>query len=87
MDHSILVRRPELVLINKKKKFIILCHLAVLANHRVKMKEDEKIDKYADLTRELKKAMEQESDGDTNRRWSPWNNPYEPEKEIGRTGD
>ena len=33
------------------------------------MKENEKIDKYLDLARELKKNMEHESDGDSNCNW------------------
>ena len=36
------------------------CHLVdftVPANHRVKMKESKKIDKYLDLARELKKLL------------------------------
>ena len=40
--------------------------LAISADHRVKIKESEKSDKYLDLARELKKASEHESDGDTN---------------------
>ena len=43
------------MLINKKK---ITCHLVdfvVPADHRVKMKESEKIDKYLNLARELRK--------------------------------
>ena len=39
---------------------------AVSADHREKAKESKKKDKYPDLTRELKKTMEHESDGDTN---------------------
>ena len=39
------------------------------ADHRVKLKECEKRDKYLDLAKELKKNMEPESDGDTNRNW------------------
>ena len=33
-------------------------NFAVLADHRVKMKESEKIDKYLDLARELKKLLD-----------------------------
>ena len=40
--------------------------LAVPADHRVKLKENEKREKYPDFARELKKTMEHESDGDTN---------------------
>ena len=43
---------------------------AVSADHKVKLKETEKSDKYLDLARELKnkqkKAMEHESNSDTN---------------------
>ena len=44
--------------------------LAVPADHRIKLKESEKRDKYLDLARELKKkTMEHESGGDTNCNW------------------
>ena len=36
----------------------------VLVDHRVKMKESEKRDKYLDLAREQNKAMRHESDSD-----------------------
>ena len=39
--------------------------LAVLVDHRMKIKENEKRNKYLDLARELKKNMEHEGDGDT----------------------
>ena len=42
---------------------------AVPADHRVKLKEKEKKDKYLDLARELKKTVKHESDGDTNCNW------------------
>ena len=48
-------RRPDLVVINKKKKTCPLVDFAVLADHRVKLKEIEKKDKYLDLARKLKK--------------------------------
>ena len=41
----------------------------ILADHRVKLKESEKKDKYLDLARELKKTVEYESDGDTDCNW------------------
>ena len=40
---------------------------AVTADHKIKLKESEKKDKYLDLVRELKKTMEHESDDYTNR--------------------
>ena len=52
MDYKIQERRLDLELINKKK---ILMDFVVLATHRVKIKESEKIDKYWNLAKELKK--------------------------------
>ena len=44
------------MLINKKKKRTCkLVDFAVPADHRVKMKENEKVDKYLEVARELKK--------------------------------
>ena len=43
------------MLINKKKRTCQLVDFAVPADHRVKRKENEKMDKYLDLARELKK--------------------------------
>ena len=48
-DHLISSRRPYLIIINKIVDF------AVPADHRIKLKECEKKDKYLDLARELKK--------------------------------
>ena len=39
----------------KKKKICKIVDFAVLADHRIKLKESEKRDKYLDLARELKK--------------------------------
>ena len=54
-DHLISARRPDLIIIIKKKKICKIVDLAVLADHRIKLKECEKRDKYLDLARELKK--------------------------------
>ena len=55
--HLIPARRPDLIIINKKKKKRIckIVHFAVPADHRINLKESEKKDKYFDLARELKK--------------------------------
>ena len=45
---------------------------AVLVDHRIKLKECEKKDKYLDLARELKKTVEHEGDNYTNCDWSFW---------------
>ena len=55
-DHLIPARRPDLITINKKKnRTCKLVNFAVPADHRIKLKECEKKDKYLDLARELKK--------------------------------
>ena len=55
-DHLFSARQPDLIIINnnKKENFQIV-DFTVLADHRIKLKENEKIDKYLDLARELKK--------------------------------
>ena len=53
--HLILVRRPGLIIINKKKKICKTVDFTVPADHRIKLKEYEKRDKYLDFDRELKK--------------------------------
>ena len=54
-DHIISARRPDLIIINKKKRTCKIVDFAVPADHRLKLKECEKKDKYLDLSRELKK--------------------------------
>ena len=54
-DHLIRARRPSLIIINKKKRTCKIVDFAVPADHRIKLKECEKKDKYLDLVRELKR--------------------------------
>ena len=60
-DHLISTRKPDLIIIKKKRKkkkkkrICKIIDFAVLAGHRIKLKECEKKDKYLDLARELKK--------------------------------
>ena len=53
-DHLISARKPDLIIINKKKKICKTVDFAVPADHRIKLKECEKRDKYLSLARELK---------------------------------
>ena len=55
IDHLILARRPDLIIIIRKKRTCKIVDIAVPANNRVQLKESEKKDKYPDLTREQKK--------------------------------
>ena len=50
-DHLISARRPALIIINKKKKTCKIVDFAVPADHRIKLKECEKREKYLDLAR------------------------------------
>ena len=50
-DH---LRRPNVLLINKRKLTYSLVDFAVSADHRAKIKESEMINKYMDLSRESK---------------------------------
>ena len=45
-DHLIVARRPALRIINKKGRTCRIVDFAVPADHRVKLKESEKKDKY-----------------------------------------
>ena len=55
-DHQIPARRPDLIMINKKKKRTCkIVDFAVPADHRINLKECEKKYKYFDLARVLKK--------------------------------
>ena len=57
-DHLLSAKRPDLIIIKQKKKKKKICKIvdfAVPADHRIKLKECEKRDKYLDLARELKK--------------------------------
>ena len=53
-DKRISARRPDLIIINKKKRTCKFVDFAVPADHRIKLKVREKKDKYLDLARELK---------------------------------
>ena len=54
-DYLISAKQPNLSINNKKKKTHWIVDSAVPADHRVKLKENEKKDKYLDLAREFKK--------------------------------
>ena len=68
-DHLIPARRPDLIIINKRKRICKIVDFVVLADHRINLKEGEKKDKYLDLAREFKKTVEQESNDCANCDW------------------
>ena len=53
MDQLIAARSPDLALINKKGTFKLV-DFAIPSDINVLVKESENVDKYLDLTRELK---------------------------------
>ena len=57
------------------------------ADHRVKIKESEKRDKYLDLARKLKQSMEYEDDDDANSNWWTWNDSQRLSKRAGAVGN
>ena len=52
-DNVIEARRPDIVVIDKKEKVCINVDIAVPADRRVEEKEQEKVEKYQDLKREI----------------------------------
>ena len=82
-DHLITARRPNLIIINKKKKTYKIVDFAVPIDHRIKLKESEKKDKYLDLAWELKKTKEHKGDNYINRDWCFW---YRHQRIIKGTG-
>ena len=54
-DHLISTRRPDLIVINNNNNNKKVVDFALSANHRIKLKESEKKDKFLDLARELQK--------------------------------
>ena len=67
-DHLISVRRPDLIIINKKKRTCKIVDFVVPADHRLKLKEIKKMDKYQTLLGNYKNH-EHEGDDHTNHDW------------------
>ena len=57
-------RRPVLIIINKQNKIYCIVDFAVPADHRVKVKEGKRLDKFMDRVRH-RKAVKPESDCNT----------------------
>ena len=54
-DHAIEARRPDLVVVDKKERNCKIIDFAVPRDSRIEEKEKDKIEKYQDLRRELRK--------------------------------
>ena len=80
-------RRPNRVIIEKKSKKRGTCRhvdFAIPAGHRVKLKENEKGDKYADISKELKETMELEGECFSSCNCCTGNNPHSLGRRTGR---
>ena len=54
-DHVIEARRPDIVVVNKQDRKCTIIDIAVPADKRIGEKENEKVEKYQDLKREIAK--------------------------------
>ena len=54
-DHEIEARRLDLLIIDKSEKNCQIIDVAISEDGRVRAKEDEKVEKYQDLAREVRK--------------------------------
>ena len=52
-DHVIEARRPDIVVVNKQERKCTIIDIAVPADKRTGQKENEKVEKYQDLKREI----------------------------------
>ena len=67
-DHLILARKPDLIIIDKKKRICKIVDFDVSADHKIKLKESEKKKKKrTSILQGNKKNMEYEGDDYTNR--------------------
>ena len=60
-DHVIEHRQPDIIVVDKDNKRALLIDIAVPADARVEEKEQEKMDRYQDLARELKRLWKVET--------------------------
>ena len=54
-DHEIEARKPDLLIIDKSENNCKIIDVAIPEDGRVRAKEDEKVEKYQDLAREVRK--------------------------------
>ena len=57
-DNIIKARRPDVIVIHKEKKEALIVDIAVPVDTRIAEKELEKVEKYQDLKREIKRLWE-----------------------------
>ena len=87
MDHSILARRPDLVLINKKEKNLLSSGFFHSSRQYSKNKRKKKDRQILESCQQTGKAVEHEDNSDTSCSWSPLNCSQRPRKETRGSGD
>ena len=60
-DHVIEARRPDIVVVNKGERKCLIIDIAVPGDSRTNDKEKEKVDKYPDSKREIKRIWNMSS--------------------------
>jgi len=53
-DHDIEARRPDLLITDKKEKNCQILDVAIPDDGRVRAKEEEKVEKYQDIAKEIR---------------------------------
>ena len=86
-DHQISARQTDLVIVKKIKENLPNSGFAIPADHKVKIRGNEKRGKYINLARELKKTMKHEGVSDISCRRCTWDNPQRIDKGLGRLGN
>ena len=75
-DHDIEARRPDLLIIDKSEKNCQIINVAIPEDGRVRAKDD-KVEKYQDLAREVRKIWPSKDKGDLGSRMGIGNNTTE----------
>ena len=57
-DHELGARSPDLLIVNKREKSCQIIDVAIPENGRVRKKEDEKVEKYQNLAKEVWKMYD-----------------------------
>ncbi|KAK9759279.1 hypothetical protein QE152_g179 [Popillia japonica] len=70
-DRTVAHNRPDITLTLKKKKTTYLVDVAVPAPANVKMKYNEKIQKYLPLSQDIRNTWQQEAEIHGSRKWYP----------------
>ena len=57
-DHVIEARRPDIILIDKMERSCIMIDIAIPGDEKIHQRQQEKVEKYQDLRREVKRLWD-----------------------------